>query len=597
MAAVNAAFTAATGIAVKMNTVDHSTFQDQITNYLGGTPDTAYTWFSGFRMKFFADKGLTAPIDDVWAKVKGNFTEGFGQSVDRQRRQGLRDPGRLLPVGRLLPQERLQPTRATRPEDVGRLHDPGHKMQADGLTPIAFADKDGWPAMGTFDILNLRLNGYDFHVDLMAGKEKWTDPKVTAVFQKWEEILPFHAKDYAGLTWHRRGQHARPEEVRDVLARPVRVRRSSARPRTRPTSPTSTSSRSRPSARSTTPRRRSTPRSTRGSSPPSRRTSRPRRDAAKAYLEFWSKGSTQGIFFQHQPGVLPTATDSDTSKYTALQKKAVEIVGAAKRITQFLDRDTRPDFADPDGMQGFLQTFLANPTQDLAAYQKTHPGLLGPAAPAPHQPDYPDPVSGSTTDIPTIRPARSPHRRGGCALSAPRRRYSLLTRRDKVVMGLMVGIPTFLCLVLIWLPTLFSVVLSFTNWQGITALDGQELRRPQELRDAVHGVPAVLAGRLAQHPLAAGVRVHRDADRHLPRGAARPGDARDADLPERVLHPGRPVAGHRRVHLAAPVHVAGLHQQRPRADEPGQRHRLAGQPATSTSGPSWSRPAGATSAT
>ena len=64
-----------------MNTVDHGTFQDQIANYLGGTPDTAYTWFSGFRMKFFADKGLTAPIDDVWAKVKGNFTEGFAQSV------------------------------------------------------------------------------------------------------------------------------------------------------------------------------------------------------------------------------------------------------------------------------------------------------------------------------------------------------------------------------------------------------------------------------------------------------------------------------------------------------------------------------------
>ena len=43
-------------------------------------------------------------------------------------------------------------------------------MQTDGITPIAFGDKDGWPAQGTFDILNLRLNGYDFHVGLMAGK-------------------------------------------------------------------------------------------------------------------------------------------------------------------------------------------------------------------------------------------------------------------------------------------------------------------------------------------------------------------------------------------------------------------------------------------
>ncbi len=55
-------------------------------------------------------------------------------------------------------------------------------MQADGLTPIAFTDKDGWPAMGTFDILNMRINGYQFHVDLMAGKESWDGPQVKAVF-------------------------------------------------------------------------------------------------------------------------------------------------------------------------------------------------------------------------------------------------------------------------------------------------------------------------------------------------------------------------------------------------------------------------------
>ena len=32
-------FTAKTGIAVKVNTVDHNTFQDQISAYLQGTPD------------------------------------------------------------------------------------------------------------------------------------------------------------------------------------------------------------------------------------------------------------------------------------------------------------------------------------------------------------------------------------------------------------------------------------------------------------------------------------------------------------------------------------------------------------------------------
>ncbi len=48
-----------------------------------------------------------------------------------------------------------------------------------------------------------------------------------------------------------------------------------------------------------------------------------------------------------------------------------------------------------------------------------------------------------------------------------RRRYSLLTRRDKILLGLMVGIPLFLDLTLIWGPTLVSIVLSFTNWHGL----------------------------------------------------------------------------------------------------------------------------------
>ncbi len=48
-----------------------------------------------------------------------------------------------------------------------------------------------------------------------------------------------------------------------------------------------------------------------------------------------------------------------------------------------------------------------------------------------------------------------------------RRRYSLLTRRDKTVLALMVGIPLFFDVALIWGPTIVSIFLSFTNWNGI----------------------------------------------------------------------------------------------------------------------------------
>src|SRR5450759_1971875 len=94
-------------------------------------------------------------------------------------------------------------------------------------------------------------------------------------------------------------------------------------------------------------------------------------DNAKAYLEFWAKGSTQMLMYQANNGFIPTASDADTTKMDVLTRKAVSIVGQAGRITQFLDRDTRPDFAGVQAMQTFLLSFPKDPNQDLAALQKT----------------------------------------------------------------------------------------------------------------------------------------------------------------------------------------------------------------------------------
>jgi multiple sugar transport system permease protein len=70
-------------------------------------------------------------------------------------------------------------------------------------------------------------------------------------------------------------------------------------------------------------------------------------------------------------------------------------------------------------------------------------------------------------------PYAPPVTAGGASPSVRRRRkrFSLLTRRDKLTLTLMVGIPAFIHIFLIWLPTIGSVVLSLTSWNGIGGLD------------------------------------------------------------------------------------------------------------------------------
>jgi ABC-type sugar transport system permease subunit len=66
---------------------------------------------------------------------------------------------------------------------------------------------------------------------------------------------------------------------------------------------------------------------------------------------------------------------------------------------------------------------------------------------------------------------------GGAVVAVPgaRRKYSLFTRADKLTIALMVGIPTLLCLTFIWLPAVASILLSFTNWRGISAITAENI--------------------------------------------------------------------------------------------------------------------------
>jgi multiple sugar transport system substrate-binding protein len=350
-AEIYAAFTKQSGITVDVNTKDHNTFQEQINSYLQGTPDDVFNWFAGYRMQFFAAKGLASPIDDVWQKIGGNFPEAM-----KALSKGADGKYYFVPISTSLwgvfhRKSVFKKYGYDIPTTWDQLVALCKQMKKDGLVPIAFGDKDAWPALGTFDQINFRANGYDFHVELMAGKASWTDAKVRKTFDLWAELLPYHQEGGVGRTWQDAAQTLISKEAGMYLFGSFVAQQftnkadlddldffpfpeiDSAYGQDTVEAPTDGFMLSK------------APKNKAG---------------ALELLEFLGTPEAEQIYLKSDPSLVAASDKADTSSYTPLQKKAYATIAGAKHLTQFMDRDSRPDFTSTV-MQPSLQKFVRDP--------------------------------------------------------------------------------------------------------------------------------------------------------------------------------------------------------------------------------------------
>jgi len=342
------------GGQVSINTVDHNSFQNNIQNYLQGNPDDTLCWFAGNRMKFFAAQGLLTPIDDVWKKIGDHFTDAVKAASKGDDGHYYLVPWVNYPWVMFYKESLFKKHGYKVPGTWDDLMALCQQMQKDGFAnPVSIGQKDGWPAMGTFDIINMRMNGYQFHIDLMAHKEKWTDQRVLDTFAQWQKLTPYYTPGATGRTWQdavklfdtdksplifqgtdQVGPQVSKESLKDLKFFPF--------PEIKPAYPTD-SAIDAPidgflmSAKVEN------------------------QDAAASFLEYLGTAQAEQTFLKPNPSDIGTATDYDQSTYTPLQKDSVEIIKNTKSIAQFLDRDTRPDFAYPI-VQNAMNDFLNNPS-------------------------------------------------------------------------------------------------------------------------------------------------------------------------------------------------------------------------------------------
>ena len=325
--------------------VAHEDFKQAIRAYLtASTPPDVMTWFAGNRARFFIDNDLIMDISDVWE------SEGWNESYPKGFRAMSTVDGNqyFLPTNwywwavyyrpSIFAELNLEP-----PETWEEFMEVNETLKENGITPLAIGTKYRWTAAAWFDYLNMRINGPQFHIDLMLCKESYDDPRVAKVFEYWGELLEngYFLEDAAAYSWSEAlepfiagdaAMYLMGDFIRDSLPDEAEADLDFFRfPIIDPSVPI-------------------------GEDAPTdgffiaANSQHP--EAAKEFLAYLGGVDYQTLFAEDL-GRLPTNSGVDRTMFTAQQQKGMELIDGADFVAQFYDRDTTPELAD-EGMNAFM---------------------------------------------------------------------------------------------------------------------------------------------------------------------------------------------------------------------------------------------------
>ncbi len=171
--------------------VDRQSYRFNVGDYLMDEqpPDVLLMW-NGGQLSSAAYQGLLADVSEVW--TQGNFTEAYGRRFrDISRFEGTL---RFVPAGfswsgiyynkEVFDQFGLEPP-DTWEEFIGICD----TLLANGITPMSLAGQNSFISIYWFEYLNMRLNGPEFHRDLIEGRVDFLDQRVAEVWELWKSLL------------------------------------------------------------------------------------------------------------------------------------------------------------------------------------------------------------------------------------------------------------------------------------------------------------------------------------------------------------------------------------------------------------------------
>ena len=178
---------------IETTIIDREAYKTQIRNFLtADTPDVA-TWYAANRMRPYVSAGLFEDVSDLWREpeIAANLASTKGAMTIDGKQWGV--PYTYYQWGVYYREDLFRELGLEEPATWEEEKANCAKIVASGRACYTIGTKYLWTAGGWFDYLNLRTNGYDFHMALTQGEVEWTDDRVRAVFAKWRELIDMGA--------------------------------------------------------------------------------------------------------------------------------------------------------------------------------------------------------------------------------------------------------------------------------------------------------------------------------------------------------------------------------------------------------------------
>ncbi|MGJ3263998.1 MAG: ABC transporter substrate-binding protein [Salinarimonas sp.] len=187
---------------IETTIIDREAYKTQLRNFLtANAPDVA-TWHAGNRMAPYVEAGLFEDVSDLWGEeVSRDLASTKGSMTMDGKQWGV--PYTYYQWGVYYREDLFAEYGVSVPETWEELKAGCATLLENDVKCFTIGTKFLWTAAGWFDYINLRTNGYEFHMDLTAGRVPWTDERVRQTFANWRELIEMDAyiDNHTSYSW------------------------------------------------------------------------------------------------------------------------------------------------------------------------------------------------------------------------------------------------------------------------------------------------------------------------------------------------------------------------------------------------------------